>query len=571
MKKTLLPLFFIALCANAQTPIFHWAKKAGSVGFETGMDLTTDAQKNVITVGSFNGNTDFDPGSGASVLSAMGNNDGFIQKLDQFGNFLWAKQISGNYIESVRRVAIDASGDIYIAGEFMATVDFNPGPGTFYMTSTPYIDPALKSIDVYVAKLDSNGNFLWAKSFGGAEYDALTDMALDPQGNIVLAGYFGLSPDFNPGSEVAAMTSAGANDIYISKLDMNGNFLWAKRIGGSGDERVNNMVLDVSGNIYATGYFYGPVDFDPGAGISNLAASAPDPVNGQFQDIYVTKLDNDGNFVWASKFGGTKSEIGNTIAVDTGGNVYSSGTFYGTVDFDPGAADFTLDAPFSALYLSKLDQSGNFAWVKKIPGTAAIQPTALKLDGDANIYMGGIYNKTAAFGAAPELSITSASDSESDVFIAKFNDAGDAQWVKSIGGVSDDDIQELVVQSDGSLYATGSFQGTSDFDPDAGTFEMTSGGSGDMFVLRLSPESLGVSESTVAAIVAYPNPSDGIVNISVPSELHGGKITVYDIAGRKILESELSAETTPLRLDAGVYLVNVSSDGRQNTLKVIVN
>jgi hypothetical protein len=572
MKLKLLPLLLLVFAANAQTPVFHWAKKAGSAGFDTGIDITTDAQENVITVGSFNSDTDFDPGPGSFILSAMGNNDGFIQKLDKQGNFIWAKQISGTMIESIHKVALDAGGNIYLAGEYNATVDFNPGPATFNLTSTTHTIPSLKSIDVYVVKLDPNGNFLWAKSFGGAEYDAIADMEIDVHGNIILGGYFGLSPDFDPGTATVNITSAGMNDIYITKLDSNGNFIWTKRIGGTGDEHVNNMVLDASGNIYATGYFYGPVDFNPGAGIFTLLGSAPDQLNGQLQDVYVTKLNNDGNFIWASKFGGPQSELGYALAVDSNENVYCSGVFFGMADFDPGTADYNLDSVFSSMYLAKLDSNGQFGWAKKISGTGLVEPRRMQFDTEGNLFINGLYSNTVSFGLSPEFELTSTTVNTPDVFIAKFAASGDALWVKSIGGTGEDDIYGMTITSEGSVYTSGSFSETADFNPDAATFNMTSAGSGDMFVSRLSPETLAIHGSeTDMQVVAYPNPSSGIINISIPSWSIGAKAIIYDMAGRKIVEKQLLSVTNQTYLTSGIYLIEVSLNAQKKTLKIVVN
>jgi hypothetical protein len=572
MKLKLLPLLLLFFSANAQTPVFHWAKKAGSVGFDTGIDITTDAQENVIAVGSFNSDTDFDPGPGSFILSAMGNNDGFIQKLDQQGNFIWAKQISGAMIESIHKVALDTGGNIYLAGEYNATVDFNPGPATFNLTSTTHTIPSLKSIDVYVVKLDPNGDFLWAKSFGGPEYDAIADMEIDVHGNVILGGYFGLSPDFDPGTATVNITSAGMNDIYITKLDSNGNFIWSKRVGGTGDEHISNMVLDASGNIYATGYFYGPVDFNPGAGIFTLSGSAPDPLNGQLQDVYVAKLDNDGNFIWASKFGGPKSELGYALAVDSNGSVYCSGVFFGTADFDPGTADYNLDSVFSSMYLAKLDSNGQFGWAKKISGTGLVEPRRMQFDTEGNLFINGLYSNTVSFGLSPEFELTSTTVNTPDVFIAKFNASGDASWVKSIGGTGEDDIYGMTITSEGSIYANGSFSETADFNPNAATFNMTSAGSGDLFVIRLSPESLAIPGSeTDMQVVAYPNPSNGIINISIPSWSIGAKAIVYDMAGRKIVEKQLLSVINQTYLTSGVYLIEVSLNAQKKTLKIVIN
>ncbi|PHX82007.1 MAG: hypothetical protein CK539_06890, partial [Flavobacteriales bacterium] len=182
--------------------------------------------------------------------------------------------------------------------------------------------------------LSNNANaqaLQWAKAMGGSSSDFSICIALDGSGNVYTTGYFGGLADFDPGAGVANLTSAGSTDIFISKLDASGNFVWANAMGGIGDDGGYSIALDGSGNVYTTGLFRGTADFDPGAGLANLTSSGT-------YDIFISKLDASGNFVWAKAMGGTGSEsVGGSIALDGSGNVYTAGYFLGTVDFDPGA------------------------------------------------------------------------------------------------------------------------------------------------------------------------------------------------------------------------------------------
>jgi uncharacterized protein (TIGR03437 family) len=161
-------------------------------------------------------------------------------------------------------------------------------------------------------------------------------VVVDGSGNVYTTGFFQGTADFDPGPGVFNMTSAGGNDVFVSKLDSAGNFAWARRMGGTDSDGGDGVVVDGSGNVYTAGSFGGTVDFDPGPGVFNLTSAGD-------SDIFVAKLDGDGNFVWAQQMGGTGSAFPEiTIAVDAGSNVYATGGFRDTADFDPGAGVFEL-------------------------------------------------------------------------------------------------------------------------------------------------------------------------------------------------------------------------------------
>jgi len=214
-----------------------------------------------------------------------------------------------------RSVAVDSSGNVYTTGQFSGTVDFDPGAGTANLVSNEYAD-------VFVSKLDASGNLVWAKSFGGTGTDAGNSVAVDGSGNVHITGYFQGTADFDPGDGTTDLTSAGEQDVFVSKLDASGNLVWAKRFGSTDYDVGWSVAVDGSGNVYTTGYFQGTVDFDPGAGITNLVSA------GQ-SDVFVSKLDASGRLMWAKRFGGTDGDAGVSVAVDGSGNVHTTGSFYG--------------------------------------------------------------------------------------------------------------------------------------------------------------------------------------------------------------------------------------------------
>ncbi|MEN7548785.1 SBBP repeat-containing protein [Rapidithrix thailandica] len=323
---------------------FVWAISMGESGKDEGNSIALDSDGNVYTTGYFSGTVDFDPGPGTHNLSAKGSGDIFVQKLDQEGNFVWAKSMGGSDSAIGQAIALDSEGNVYTTGYFQGTVDFDPGTGIHNLSAEEYSD-------IFVQKLDQEGNFVWAKSTGGSGYDDTGySIALDSDGNVYITGSFYGTVDFDPGTGIHNLSAKGTGDIFVQKLDREGNFVWAKSMGGSGYESGYSIALDSDGNVYITGGFYGTADFDPGAGSHNLT------VNGS-EDIFIQKLDQEGNFVWAISMGGSGKDEGNSIALDSENNVYTTGPFYGTIDFDPGTDTHNLSAKgFSDIFVQKLGQ-----------------------------------------------------------------------------------------------------------------------------------------------------------------------------------------------------------------------
>lgn len=467
---------------NAQT--FEWVRGFGNTSYSYARISTTiDVLGNVYTTGTFSGTVDFDPGVGTTMLTSVGPvNNIFIQKMDASGNFLWAKSFGGTGMVSTGDITnigpvinTDALGNVYTTGHFIGTADFDPGEDTFNLSSAG-------NSDVFVLKMDPSGNFLWAKSFGGPSYEYSTSNCVDDFGNIYTIGHFYGTADFNPDLSINVnLNSAGEEDIYVQKMDADGNFLWAKRFGGTSTDLAHSISVDNSGNIYTTGSFRSTVDFDPGPGMANLTATLTG------NDIYVQKMDSSGNFLWVRKFGAPLDEYAYSNCVDALGNVYTTGTFRGTGDFNPGAGSANLtSAGNEDIYIQKLDASGNFLWAKRIGGSFPDKSYSICSDASGNIYTTGKFGETVDFDPGiGTYYLTSVADH--DIFVQKMDASGNFLWARTFGGLSSDETGRSVrVDASGSIYTAGFFQGTVDFDPSSGVSSLNAA-DGDIFVQKMLP------------------------------------------------------------------------------------
>ncbi|HEX8515223.1 MAG TPA: SBBP repeat-containing protein [Bacteroidia bacterium] len=291
-----------------------------------GSSMQLDNSDNLYIGCEYMGTVDFDPGAGVFNLTSNGNKDVAVIKLDSVGDFVWAKSMGGADWDFGGAIAVDDIGNVYIAGEFMGSGDFDPGIGTQTLVS-----PSAGYTDVFISKLNSAGDFIWGKSFGGVmSNDRLKSIGIDGLQNVYLYGGFEDSVDFDSGIGIEMLSSAGNADVFISKLDSLGNFAWVKGIGGTSYESPGDLKIDESGNVYTLGSFNLTCDFDPGPDNYEITAA-------NFYDVFITKFNALGEYIWAGSFGGSSQEFGFGLAIDHSDNIYSTGYFHETVDFDPGA------------------------------------------------------------------------------------------------------------------------------------------------------------------------------------------------------------------------------------------
>ena len=350
---------FLAKYDNDGNPI--WVKSFGGAADDVAIDVAVDANDNLYITGYFQGAGalafDADPGPGVYLLEQLApflSRDCFIIKLDSNGDFVWAKQVSNPAAvanEDSKSIEVDSAGNVYIGGSFNYA-DFNPDPvAEEIILSTN----GGASTDGFLLKLDTDGNFVWVKTFASTGIVQVVDMEFDTNEDLLLTGRFRNTVDLDPNAGTAPFTSNGNDDMFMAKLSADGDFIWGNSFGGSGNDFAST-IKNLPSGIYLGGEFIGTVDLDPSAGVNTFVSLG-------FSDAFLSKFDTDGNYDYSYVLGGDSTNFENFYDIKEGfnGNLYATGQFSGTTDFDNSAAEeLTTSNGNSDNFLLELTTSGQY-------------------------------------------------------------------------------------------------------------------------------------------------------------------------------------------------------------------
>jgi hypothetical protein len=384
---------------------FLWARQAGGFGEDQATAVVVDRKGGVYVGGGFVDSADFRPGKKLAILDSSGGVDAFVWKLDGDGNLSTAVHAGGAGPDAVSAMALDGDGNVAIAGFFNSAAFFS---GTTLVSKG--------GRDAFVAKLTPAMTLTYAKQVGGTGDDAATALAADGASNLYLAGTFSQVADFNPGAGESNLSTKGGQDAFLLKLNSAGNLAAVRQFGGTGNDSAAGVAVDRFGNTLVTGTFTNTVDFDPSASVVNLTTAGGD-------DVYVAKLDGSLNLAWARRAGGANPDAARALTVDKAGNVYSTGQFNGTVDFDPGAGTLALTGTSGVAngYAWKLNASGNVLYAKMLRTSAGFcEGRSIALNAAGEVMVAGMFSGTVDFdpGAGTAAAATGRTTSY-DAFWAK--------------------------------------------------------------------------------------------------------------------------------------------------------
>jgi hypothetical protein len=392
---------FIAKYSSNGT--FLWGKTIGGSSQErpSGMDVSADG--NIALTGYFNGTVDFNPGSAVNNLTATGNRDIFVLKLTSNGDYAWAHKFGSSLPDEGVATCFDPSGNVFVTGFFQETVDFNPGSATNNFSATSY--------DIFILKLDANGNYVWNIDLGGSPAEQGRAIQCDASGNVYTSGSYASTLDFNPGAPTEFMSATGVDDIYLLKLTNDGNFIWSKKIGGISNEFALSIAIDFNGAAILGGHFASTTTFNSFPNVAVTSAG--------LDDAFVVKFNNDGSHAWTRTIGSTGYDRTQAVATDAQGNVYATGFFQGTVDLNPNAGVENFIANQEDCFVIKLSPNGDFINASVMGGAGSDYSYGIATDAIGGIYTCGAFTQTADFDPSNQVNeLTSIGGF--DVFLSKW-------------------------------------------------------------------------------------------------------------------------------------------------------
>lgn len=477
MTKPYRYFLLFALSIATQNPLFSQSlgfKKAVSIGGrlnEIANGISVDANGNSLVVGYFLDSADFDPSPATAYLKSKGSYDVFLAKYDKNGKYLWAKAIGGTDSEFGNSIAVDVIGNAYITGVFRGTADFDPNAGTSNLTSAG-------GDDIFIAKYDSSGNLSWAGRIGNSGTDNAKSIAIDANRNVYITGFFAGTVDFDPSGNTANKISGGVNDAFFAKYNTNGTYIWAHDIGGTWDEYGTGICIDGNSNVYLAGTFNGTVDFNPqGTALQLVSAGG--------EDMFLAKYSSvTGNLIWVNQIGANDPSIGNirTIDTDLNGNVYISGFIWGSMDFDPGSGSKILSAINNQdAFIAKYDMNGAFKWAGNMGSSSTEEGLVLAFDSYQNVYLSGTFFNTVDFDfTADSLKLSSAGNL--DIFLVKYDPNGNCKWAHRFGNANMEKCLAMAIDADDQIRITGFYYGTLQLDPKSVSGSITAVGQADVFM-----------------------------------------------------------------------------------------
>jgi hypothetical protein len=360
---------------------------------------------------------------GSSTVTSAGGVGLVLAKYNNAGAQQWSYGFSGpSGGITPKGIGVDAGGNIYVAGYFTGSANFG---GTTFTSAGQQ--------DAFVAKYSPQGQHLWSESFGGTGSDVFNGLDLDSQGNVVVTGSFQNSVNF--GGATLFNPPYGAGNIVLAKYSPTGAHLWSETFanatspdyayGVAVDKRVNPRTGLAYDDIVLTGSFYNWVNLGGG----KLTASST-----SFVDLFVAKFTTDGSYMWAKSYGGTYGENGCSLAIDGNGDVAVVGSFWNQTDLGGGIVRGTAsDQDMFVAKYSGVD--GSYIWAKPLIGNYGGWAQSVKCDGQNNIVLAGYYYGTFNFGGQ----FLTSNAASYDIFVAKYASSGALRWVSSYGGTTADE------------------------------------------------------------------------------------------------------------------------------------
>lgn len=473
-----------------------WARAIGGRGADKALGLVVDKTGNAYVTGNFTEFADVDPGPGVSFITSRGQTDVFLCKLDPAGGLVWARSFGGFGPDSGSKIALDSSA-VFLTGDFSATIDADPGPGVFNLSSAG-------TQDIFVVSLNLEGGFRWAFRIGGIGQDFPGDLALQG-GALYLSGRFFSTVDFDPGPARNEMSSSGDSDAFVARyVAATGAYSWVKGFGGKGGDGATSILMGQDNKIGVGGFFADTLRI--------TGAQTPPVVSNGGTDAFFLEFESSGNYIAGFHVGGSGNDLVSAAGRDPQGNLLLAGLFAEKVDFWPGP-DSLIAVPSTGqeMFIVRYDSLFRPLAFAQIGG-GLFELSSMIAGSSGKILICGSFRGNTDFDpGAGRFFPVSTPGNDSDAFLASYTNGITLDWVRVIGrnpSSTNDQISALAAGWDGSLYAAGRFQLSADLMPGPDTLHIYSKGFQDAFVQKLSDSGVmlwlnrisGTGEETVPAL-----------------------------------------------------------------------
>ena len=469
--------------------------------------------------------------------------------IGQNPNWNWAKSYAGPGIggESIQSIVNDNLGYLISGGTYFSTQ---------IVFDTQTVIHTGNNSDIFIIKNDTNGNVVWAKSFGGNNDDWLTSISTDEQGYIYAAGWFE-SGSISFGTTTLTNDSIGTGDnadMFLIKLSPIGNVIWAKSWGGKKTDEIDKIVYDNQGYIYATGT-YKSTSFSIGS--TTLINDTTD----NSSDFFVAKFDTTGSPIWAKYYGGNKIETCKSIALDQNGNVFVSGNF-NSDNIIIGTNTFNKIGGGINAFIIKYNSSGTIIWAKQkfAIGIGNLNVETIAIDNLGNFYLGGNFGVTGVIFGSQTLTSFGAADT----YIAAFDNNGSDLWAKNVGSGSLDMGNNILIDTYGNIILAGWFLGSTMF---VDTTSFSNNGSGyDCYVIKFTPNGIPIWSITYGGnnfdysySITLGGNSVYVAGKYLSPSIVFGTTTVNNVGGADIFLAKLDGGTSTaisenqLELNASIF------------------
>lgn len=529
MKFRLLSLIaLITLSVYSQAQNYVWAKGEGGIGNEAANSVAVDEDGNTYITGNLAGDGEF---SGTHYYG-KGIYEVILVKYNSAGALQWLKMAGGKRNDQGNTLKY-ANGFLYVGGFFEDTAWFE---------NTMLVSRG--NTDAFVAKYDMNGNVVWAQQAGGPELDFISSLDVDQNGNVYAGGVYEKSLR----ADTTNLTTPNFyQESFYCKYNSAGQLQWAKTTRGNNPNQITGVGCDKNGNAFLTGFF--GVNFQLGG--FNVSSNTPS------YDIFLAKIDANGNAAWLQKAGSEYEDAANAIAVDGQGNPVIVGYFAGTAVFGGNSVTYY---DYNDIFTAKYDPNGNNLWVRAGKGQQLDVAYGVAVDADDNIFLTGMFQVAASFEGNPVIG------GDRDVFIVSYSPTGNFRWLTKAGGINTDCGIGIAVKNNGNVSVCGYHLHTGYF----GNIQISYAQNNDLFVAEYDPPFVsGVNDAGQnESLVVYPNPAKDFIQLETKNAV---TVKLTDLSGKLIMVVDYrpGSKVSLNHLATGTYFLQVVNGMHTKTFKVL--